>query len=119
MFSTCYKDLKNAVEKEKKTVKIDDINAMKHISDNERAATRRGYPSSHDHPAKKLLEVDVARKLHTKMPPRNLCKTRKEYHEFPENVFCKHVNNKVSKQRAAKFWAYKRNKHGTNATSMV
>ena len=105
MFSTCYKDLKNAVEKEKKTVKIDDINAMKHISDNERAKTRQGYPSWHDHPAKKLLEVDVVRKLHTKMPPRDLRKTRKEYNEIPENVFCKHVNNEVSKQRATKFWA--------------
>ena len=93
-------------------MKIKDINKMQHISDNERAKMRRGYPSWHDRPAKKFLKVDVVRKLHTKMPPCNLCKTHKEYHDFPENVFCKHVNNEVSKQRAAKFWVYKRNKHG-------
>jgi len=112
LFSKYYKDLKTAVEDEKKRVKMDDIEAAKHLQDCKRQKPRRGYPRWHDHPAKNLLEVDVARKLHKEMPPRKLRRTRPEYIEFPQDVFCKRVNNEVNKQRAAAFWAHKRNKHG-------
>jgi len=60
----------------------------------------------------KLLEVDVLNDLHKKIKPQELQKTRREYREFPKDVFSKRVSQEVGKQRAARFWAEKRNKSG-------
>jgi hypothetical protein len=59
-----------------------------------------------------LLEVDVSNDLHKEKKPQELRKTRIEYREFPIDVFAKRVSQEVEKQRAARFWADKRNKSG-------
>ena len=46
------------------------------------------------------------------MKPSELQKTRDAYIDFPAKVFTKRVKREVEKQRAALFWAYKRNKLG-------
>jgi hypothetical protein len=43
---------------------------------------------------------------------RKLRLTRKEYKEFPSNVFVKRVNREKDKQKTAGFWAFNRNKKG-------
>ena len=113
MFPNYYHALKNKVESEQKEAHLDDIKAKRHINNNPRKTmNKRGYPHWDGHPAEKLLEVDVCRKLHLSMKPSELHKTRKEYEQFPVHIFAVRVNREVMKQRAAKFWAYKRNKEG-------
>ena len=46
------------------------------------------------------------------MTPSKLRDTREEYKEFPVAVFGKRVHQEASKQKAAAFWADKRNKKG-------
>jgi hypothetical protein len=58
-----------------------------------------------------LLEVDVLNNLQKKKP-QELRKTRREYREFPKDVFAKRVSQEVEKQKAALFWADKQNKSG-------
>ena len=70
------------------------------------------YPHWHKHPAKEFLEVDVANKLHERMSRSQLQQSRAAYMAFPPEVFAKCVNREIDKQRAAKFWAHKRNKQG-------
>ena len=60
----------------------------------------------------KLLEVDVLNNVHKIKKPHELQQTRREYREFPKEVFAKRVSREVEKQRAALFWADKRNKRG-------
>ena len=43
------------------------------------------------------------------MKPRKLRKTRDAYKEFAKDVFAKRGNAEVAKQKAVRFWAYKRN----------
>jgi hypothetical protein len=56
------------------------------------------------------LEEDVANGLHKTMKPRHLRLTRACYQEFPKEVFRKRVCEEASNQKAAGFWADKRNK---------
>ena len=112
-FPKYYKDLKERVEAEKKQVKLDDIAAERHMRNHPRSIlNKRGYPHWDTHSAKKLLEVDIANKVHERMEPSQLRKTRDAYKKFPTDVFTKRVNGEVAKHRAAKFWAHKRNKKG-------
>jgi hypothetical protein len=71
---------------------------------------KRGYPHWDGHPAQGWLQVDVANGLHEKMKPRKLRKTRECYMEFPKEVFVKRVHAEIARQKAAGFWADKRNK---------
>jgi hypothetical protein len=84
-----------------------------HLRDCPRPArANRGYPHWDTHAAKKLLEVDVLNNVHKMKKPHELRQTRREYREFPKEVFAKRVSREVEKQRAALFWADKRNKRG-------
>lgn len=112
-FETYYKDLKKRVAAEKKQVQLDNIAVENHLKAFPRShLNRREYPHWDNHAAKELLEVDVANKIHTKKTPQEFRDTRDAYKEFPKDVFAKRINNEVAKQRAAKFWAFKRNKRG-------
>lgn len=112
-FEKYYRDLKAHVEAEKEQVKQDDAAAEKHLRNNRRSLlNERGYPHWDTHPALAFLEVDVANKVHLKMKPYELRKTRDAYMQFPADVFAKRVSREVSKQKSAAFWAYKRNKRG-------
>ena len=112
-FEKYYRDLKEQVEVEKKTVQQDDAAAERHLRNNPRSRlNQRGYPHWDTHPAKSLLEKDVVNKMHQKMKPSQLRESRAAYKEFPADVFAKRVSREVYKQSAAQFWAYKRNKRG-------
>ena len=113
LFPRYYKDLKARVEAEKKQVHQDDVKAERHIKNNPHSrVNRRGYPHWHKHPAKEFLEVDVANKVHERMSRTKLQQSRAAYMAFPPEVFSKRVNREIDKQRAAQFWAHKRNKRG-------
>ena len=112
-FEKYFKDLKARVKAEKRQVEVDDLAAKMHLLAFERGPMNaKGYPYWDTHPAKTLLEVDVANKLHEQMKPSKLRKTRSEYMEFPADVFRQNVGNEIKKQNGAAFWAYKRNKRG-------
>lgn len=112
-FEKYFKDLKQRVNEEKEQVKADDLAVKMHLMSFPRGEINaKGYPYWDTHLAKSLLEVDVSNKLNEKMKPRKLWKSRSEYMDFPADVFAKHVDNEVKKQKAASFWAYKRNKRG-------
>lgn len=112
-FSKYYNDLKRQVQEEKIRVHDDDIAAEKYRQSNPRShLNQRGYPHWDKHPAKKLLEVDVASNVHQDMTPIQLQRTNDAYKDFPADVFAKRVYREVSKQKAAQFWAFKRNKRG-------
>ena len=112
-FPNYYNDLKGRVAFERERVRLDDMLVQMHLRDCPRpACANRGYPHWNTHAAMKLLEVDVLNDLHKKMKPQELQKTRREYREFPKDVFSKRVSQEVGKQRAAQFWEDKRNKSG-------
>ena len=73
---------------------------------------KKGYPYWEGHPAKELLEVDVARGHHKTKKLLKLRETRTKYKQFPASVFQKWVGREDAKQKAAAFWADKRNKKG-------
>ena len=101
------------MEEEKRIVRIDDIAAEEHMKNNPTPEMNaRGYQNWKRHPAKALLEVDVANKLHKKMKPKQLRKTRDEYKTIPLPIFGKRLQREVDKQRSALYWAYKRSKKG-------
>ena len=113
LFPRYYKDLKARVEAEKKQVQDDNVKAERHIKNNQHSLlNKRGYPHWNKHPAKALLEVDVANKVHERMSRTKLQQSRAAYMAFPPEVFSKCVNREIDKQRAAQFWAHKRNKRG-------
>jgi len=113
-FTKYYKDLMKRVKAEKIHVKQDNIAAKRYITDNPRLSNlnKRGYPHWDTHVAKSMLEIDIAKKKNESMPPRQLWTTRDAYKEFPADIFAKRVYAEVSKQKAAAFWAHKRNKKG-------
>ena len=112
-FPKYYNDLKVRVALERERVRLDDMLVRMHLRDCPRPAhANRGYPHWNTHAAKALLEVDVSNDLHKEKKPQELRKTRIEYREFPIDVFAKRVSQEVAKQRAARFWADKRNKSG-------
>jgi len=112
-FLKYYNDLKGCVALERQHVQLDDMLVQMHLRDCPRPDhANRGYPHWNTHAAKKLLEVNVLNNLHKKKKPQELQKTRREYREFPKDVFAKRVSQEVEKQRAARFWADKRNKSG-------
>ena len=107
-FPKYYNDLKVRVALERERVRLDDMLVRMHLRDCPRPArANRGYPHWNTHTAKALLEVDVSNDLHKEKKPQELRKTRRGYKEFPKDV-----SQEVAKQRAARFWADKRNKSG-------
>ena len=112
-FTKYYKDLKKRVEEEKRIVRVDEIAAKEHMKHNPTPKyNARGYQNWRRHPAKALLEVDIANKLHEKMKPKHLRKTRDAYKTISLPIFAKRVQREVDKQRGAKYWAWMRNKKG-------
>eukprot|EP00804_Cyclotella_cryptica_P020236 CCRYP_010917-RA/>CCRYP_010917-RA protein AED:0.20 eAED:0.19 QI:0/0/0/1/1/1/2/0/208 len=111
LFQEFVVELKKQVAEEKKSVEVDDRAAKMHLLSFPRSElNKRGYPHWEGHAAKTLLEVDVANKLHNTTLPGQLREMREEYKEFPPKVFAKHVYAEATKQKAAGFWADKRNK---------
>ena len=110
-FKSYYESLKQKVEADKMRVELDDL-AVKMHNLSFPKSSGKGYPYWPDHPAKALLEVDVANEVHEEMKPSELRDTKQAYKEFPADVFRKRVNREKMKQKSASFWADKRNKKG-------
>lgn len=114
-FAEYYINLKLCVEAEMAQVRADDIAAEEHIRNNPRKPlNRRGYPHWDTHAAKPMLERDIANKVHERMTPQQLrmSANRREYQDFLPKVFAARVHAEVARQKAVKFWAFKRNKQG-------
>ena len=111
LFKEYFVEMKKRVAEEKERVKMDDAMVKEHLLMFPRAPlNKRGYPHWDGHPAQEWLQVDVANGLHEEMKPRHLRKTRECYKEFPKKVFAKRVYAEEARQKAAGFWADKRNK---------
>ena len=50
--------------------------------------------------------------IHKKMKPSKLYLKRKEYQEFPADIFRVRLNKEVDRVRCLKYWAHKRNLEG-------
>lgn len=73
----------------------------------------RGNLRLHGHPAKELLEIDVAAGRTKDPKPAQLRETREEYKQFTNNKqWSKAVNKEEEKQRKECFWADKQNREG-------
>ena len=72
------------------------------------AHNKRGYPHWDDHPAKKLMESDVANGLHKNYKSASEFRdTRPKYKPFPVEIIAKRVNDEVRRQKAEGFWAHR------------
>ena len=112
-FPKYYQALQLQIKEEKMQVKADDIAAADQLRQNPRhPLNKRGYPHWDSHTAKQLLEHDIANKLNEQLSPQQLRMTRDAYKEFLPKVFAQRVHAEKSKQRAASFWALKRNREG-------
>lgn len=112
-FQKYYKDLGETIKKRKQRADLDNVAVAEHKHSFPRGAmNNRGYPYWDTHPAKELLEVDVYKKVHESMTREALRLSRKEYTEFPKEVFTKRVNREIYKQSSATYWGLKRSKKG-------
>lgn len=112
LFREYLAEMKKRVAAEKEQAKDDDLRAEEHNLHFPRSEiNKRGYPHWDLSDAKQWLEVDVANGLHENMMPQELQAKRPHvYGRFPPKVFSKRVHAEVAKQKAAGFWADKRNK---------
>lgn len=106
--------LKNTIRGNIEKIAFDDKAAAAHkVLFRSSAINNRGNLRLHGHPAKKLLELDVAAGKTKGVRPAALRETRDEYKEFTNNKqWCKAVNKEQEKQRKEGFWADKRNREG-------
>jgi len=112
LFQTYLEDLKKCIKEEKACVEMDDLAVKMHLLSFPRSAlNKRGYPHWDDHPAKKLIESDVANGLHNNYKSASEFRdTRPEYKPFPVEIIAKRVNDEVKRQKAEAVWAHKRSK---------
>ena len=73
--------------------------------------TPRGYPVWDGSAAERFLKLDIDRGEHEKMNPRMLRGTRKEYEEFPLEVFRDHIYQEVLSRTASLYWSTKKKKY--------
>lgn len=75
--------------------------------------TDRGYRRWDGHTAQKQLENDVKHGIFQGIAPQEIHRRQDRlYHEFPLEVFRKHIYQEERKQREAKAWQDQRNKQG-------
>lgn len=134
-FKANMKSLIEKVQSEKEWAAIDDNDLSHDRKIKPRAnVTGRGYPFWHTHKAKKLLAKDVKsgkficiNQLFSiaefeliliwigkayEMKPKELWNTKKEYTDFPLDVFRNHIHQEKRFQREGPYWQLKRNKKG-------
>ena len=112
LFQSYLEELKECIKEEKTCVEVDDLAVKMYVMNFPRSAlNKRGYPHWDDHPAKKLMESDVANGVHKNCKSASEFRdTRTEYKPFPVKVIAKRVNDEVKRQKAEAFWAHKRSK---------
>ena len=70
----------------------------------------RGYPQWEGSAAERLLKIDIDTHEHKKMEPRMLYQKRKEYQEFPLEVFRNHIYQEVRSRTGSLYWSAKKKK---------
>jgi hypothetical protein len=60
---------------------------------------RVSYPRWPGHPAQHMLRFDMDMEKHLEMTPTELCASRPEYREFPQDVFRKHIHQELLAQK--------------------
>ena len=112
-FCNNLRSLRKAVLKNVRSIAFDDAAAKQHLTNFPPSEiNNRGNLRMHGHPAKQLLELDVAAGRANGRKPSELKKDRPEYAGFGTKQFCKAVHNEKQKQRGEKVWTEKRNKEG-------
>ena len=114
-FCNNLRSYKKKVRVQTTSIKFDDEATKQHnilFRSSQSNKNNRGNPLLHKHPAKKLIELDVAAGKAAGRKPAELKGDRPEYADIGTQQFCKAVNNERQKQRGEKFWAPKRNKEG-------
>ena len=92
-------------------------NATKNHPRNE--LTIRGYPFWDTSQARLLLMNDINNGLTTTMKPRELWETRKEYKEFPLDVFRQHIYQENTRRKASTYWLSRKNKKANNQSKQM
>lgn len=134
-FKDNLKSLKDQVKNDNMWAEIEMVQIQQDMKQTKnKKVTIRGYPFWHKHKAKGLLTADVKSgklliiilvcvgNLDTNfkyktgkadtMKPKELWNTRKEYKEFPLDVFRNHVHQEKRAQRESPYWIVKRNNKG-------
>jgi hypothetical protein len=83
-------------------------NAKKNHPRNE--LTVRGYPFWDTSQARLLLMNDISIGLTAQLKPRELWETRKEYKEFPLDVFRQHIYQENTRRKASAYWLSRKSK---------
>ena len=103
--------IQGANEKLRNIVKQDEEDILSELTAFPRKeVTNRGIPFWDSHIARALLEKDVRDGKAEEMKPKMLWKSRREYKDFPEEIFSKHVHQEKRRQREEPGWIIKRNK---------
>ena len=68
----------------------------------------RGYPRWERSEAERLLKIDIDESKHLTMKPKELHQKRKEYQEFPLEVFRDHIYEEVRKRTVSLYWSTKK-----------
>lgn len=112
-FATNLRNLRKVIKTNIAKIQFDDQAALDHINNFPPSdINNRGNVRLDGHPAKNLLELDVAAGYADNMKPSELKKTRPEYECFGTKQWCKAVNKERSKQKQDEFWIDERNREG-------
>ena len=113
-FKTYNKNMKALTSKRKILIKEEEESFHRDMLKlPEKDVTSRGIPFWYKHEASRLVEEYVSQEIEgaAKIKPQLLWKSRKEYQEFPLDVFRKHLYQERTKRLAAPYWQHKRNAH--------
>lgn len=114
-FETYNKNMINLTSKRKELIKKEEAAYQRDLLKLPQSTmTSRGIPFWHKHAAKELLKKHVESEMSGsigRMKPVQLWKSRAEYQDFPLAIFRKHIYQERTKQLAAPYWQYKRNKN--------
>ena len=70
----------------------------------------RGYPRWDGSEAERLLKIDINGCMHSNMKPHILYQKRKEYQEFPLEVFRDHIYQEIRSRTGSLYWSAKKKK---------
>ena len=112
-FRTNLNSLKKVVEENIDQIEFNNQSVLEQLQNFPRPPwNKHGNVFWHTHPAKALLQLDVAAGKADNVKPSELKKSRPEYEAFENEQFCKAVHAEKSKQKGETFWVAKRNKKG-------
>jgi len=103
-FKDNLKNLRAAIAREQGRADADEA-ALKHdLQIHPTPANSKDYPRWAGSAAAAHLKADVDAGLHKQMAPKELRQTRKEYEEFPLDVFRNHITQEVRSRTTSAYW---------------